>query len=143
MSLVKTTEKNFSPDSFSTLLDRFFNDTVNNNFRLNQFVPKIDISEEESKFEVQVAAPGMKKEDFNIEVENRMLTISGERKFENEEKTKTYHKIETQYGSFSRSFTLPESVKDDAIEASYKDGILTVHVPKDKTKLASKKVSVK
>ena len=107
------------------------------------FVPKVDISEDEKNYYVEVAAPGMSAENFDIEYSNGILTISGERKFEKEEKGKTYHRVETQYGKFSRSFTLPEDVISDKIEAEYKDGILRIVVPKDVKKIESKKIKIK
>ena len=107
------------------------------------FVPKVDILEDEKNYYVEVAAPGMSAEDFDIEYSNGILTISGERKFEKEEKGKTYHRVETQYGKFSRSFTLPEDVLADKIEAEYKDGILRIVIPKDIKKIESKKIKIK
>ncbi|MDP1589678.1 MAG: Hsp20/alpha crystallin family protein [Prosthecobacter sp.] len=84
----------------------------------------------------------MKKEDVKVSVENGELTISGERKSEKEEKGKKFHRIERSYGSFLRSFTLPEAVSGDKVSAEFKDGMLTVHLPKDE-KAKPKTIEVK
>jgi HSP20 family protein len=73
----------------------------------------------------------MKKEEVKVTVENGELTVSGERRLEKEEKNKKYHRIERSYGSFVRTFTLPDTVKGDKVNAEFKDGLLTVHLPKD------------
>ncbi len=92
--------------------------------------PAVDLREEEDRFILQADMPGMKKDDIEINVENSVLTIRGERRFEQEVKKETYHRIERAYGKFTRSFTLPSRVKADAISASYKDGTLEVIIPK-------------
>ena len=99
----------YVPTTFSSLVDRFFNDSLTRSGG-SSFVPKVDIIENENSYELHVAAPGLNKEDFNIEVKDNYLTVSGERKFTNEKKDKNFHAIETQYGSFSRSFVLPEHI---------------------------------
>lgn len=137
-----------SPVRFSTIFDRFFNDALTN---LNKsgvanvanFTPDVDVLEDEKKFELHFAVPGMEKDNFKIEINDNALTISGERKFESEEKTKTYHRVETQFGSFTRAFTLPNNVKRDAIEAEYKNGMLQVVLPKDESKAQDRRISVK
>lgn len=107
------------------------------------FNPAVDILEHENSFEIQVSAPGSKKEDFNIEIEKNRLTISGSRKFEQKTEGRTWHRIETQYGSFARTFNLPEHIKIDQIEARYTDGILHVILPKDEQKIKSSRIEVK
>ncbi len=92
--------------------------------------PAVDLREEEDRFILQADMPGMKKEDIEINVENSVLTIRGERRFEQEVKKETYHRIERAYGKFTRSFTLPSRVKAEAISANYKDGTLEVVIPK-------------
>jgi HSP20 family protein len=94
------------------------------------WTPAVDLREEENHFVLHADMPGMKKEDIEVGVENNVLTIRGERKFESEINKETYHRIERAYGKFVRSFTLPSLVKTDAISASYKDGILEVVIPK-------------
>ena len=94
--------------------------------------PLTDITEDDKEFLVKVELPEMKKEDVKVTVENGVLRISGERKAEKEEKTTKYHRIERAYGSFERCFTLPENCKADNMTAEYKDGMLTLCVPKTK-----------
>jgi len=106
------------------------------------FVPKVDVIENETSYEIHFAVPGLNKEEFNIELKDNHLTVSGERKFTNEKKDKNYHAIETNYGSFSRSFSLPENVDTSKINAKYDKGILELTVPKDKKKALKKTIKV-
>jgi HSP20 family protein len=108
-----------------------------------QWAPAVDISEDEHEFLVKAELPDLKKEEVKVSVENGELTISGERKAEKEEKNKKYHRIERSYGSFARSFTLPDSVSGDKVSADFKDGMLAVHLPKsEKAKPRSIEVKV-
>lgn len=118
---------------FSDIMDDFFNDVVST--RRDTFMPGIDISETDDQFHITAELPGMKKEDIDINLENRRLTISGERKFENEEKGKTYHRVETSYGSFNRSFQLPDNVDENSISATYENGLLNITIDKDEEKV--------
>ena len=133
MSIIRYNPSDFVPTTFSSMVDRFFNESVTRSGG-SAFVPKVDILENETAYELQFAAPGLAKEDFNIEVKNNLLTVSGDRKFTNEKKEKNYHSIETQYGSFSRSFTLPENTDSSKINAKYANGILELTIPKDEKK---------
>lgn len=94
--------------------------------------PAMNVSEAEKHFTVSVELPGMEVKDINIDVMGNQLTISGERKWEEEKKGKEYHRIESQYGSFSRSLTLPENLRLDreSIEATFQNGMLEIKVPK-------------
>lgn len=141
MSLIKYNTNDFVPTSFSSLIDGLFNDSLTRAGG-SVFVPKVDIMENEKAYELHVAAPGLSKEDFNIELNDNYLTISGERKFSNEKKEKNYHSIETQYGAFSRSFTLPENVDSGKINAKYNNGILELTVPKDEKKALKSVIKV-
>lgn len=133
----------YTPSSFSNLIDRFFNDTVaRSGGSAYSFVPRVDIIEEDKAFEVHVAVPGMKKDDFKIDVNDNFLTISGERKYTREKKENNFHSVETQYGTFSRSFTLPENVDATKISAKYLDGILELTIPKDEKKVLKTTVKV-
>jgi HSP20 family protein len=107
-----------------------------------QWVPAVDITEDDKEYLVKAELPDLKKEEVKVTVENGELTISGERKFEKEEKNKKYHRIERSFGSFVRSFTLPEAVNGDKVNAEFKDGLLTVHLPKDE-KAKPKSIDVK
>ncbi len=141
MSLIRYNSNDFVPTSFSSLVDGLFNDSLTRSGG-SVFVPKVDIIENEKAFELHVAAPGLSKEDFNIELNKNLLTISGERKFSSEKKETNYHSIETQYGSFSRSFTLPENVDAEKINAKYNNGILELIVPKDEKKVLKNTIKV-
>ena len=98
--------------------------------RLGGTVPSANISETEKEFFIKLAAPGLLKKDFKIEVENDMLTISAEKEEEKNEKEKGHNKREYSFNSFSRSFTLPENCKAEKIDAKYDDGVLKIRVPK-------------
>lgn len=109
---------------------------------VTQWSPLVDITEDDKEYLVKAELPDIKKEDVKVNVENGQLTISGERKFEKEEKDKKYHRIERSYGSFLRSFTLPEGVSGEKVAADFKDGVLQVHLPKDE-KAKPKAIEVK
>ena len=98
-----------------------------------EWSPSVDISESEQEYLIRAELPAVKKEDVHITFDDGMLTLSGERRQKTEEKKEKFHRVETFYGKFSRSFTLPENVDVGAIRAESKDGIVTVHVPKTKT----------
>jgi HSP20 family protein len=98
-----------------------------------QWAPAVDITEDEKEYLVKAELPDMKKEEVKVTVENGEMKISGERKLEKEEKNKKYHRIERSYGSFVRTFSLPDTVSGDKVNAEFKDGLLTVHLPKDET----------
>lgn len=141
MSIVRYNSNDFMPTSFSSVLDRFFSDTVARSGG-STFIPKVDIVETEKAFELHLAAPGLSKEDFKIELNENHLTVSGERKFSSEKKDKNFHSIETQYGSFSRSFALPENVDGTKINARYNNGILELTLPKDEKKILKQSIKV-
>jgi HSP20 family protein len=133
----------FVPTSFGNLIDRFFNESATRaGGSAYSFVPRVDIVEAEKAFEIHVAVPGMNKEDFKLDLNDSLLTISGERKFTKEKKDNSFHSIETQYGSFSRSFTLPENVDANNISAKYVNGILEITVPKDEKKTLKTTIKV-
>ncbi len=108
-------------------------------------IPAVNIEEEKKEFKISLAVPGMKKDDFKINVEGDMLTISAETKEEKEEKDKQYTRKEYSYSSFSRTFTIPEGTRTDKIDARYEDGVLKLVIPKtDETrKLEAKHIAVK
>lgn len=142
MGLIKYNTNDYRPTSFKSIVDNFFTDEFNGG-SVQSFNPKVDIAESDSDFEVQLHIPGIKKEEISIDLNEKQLTISGERKFENEESEKNFHRVESHFGSFSRSFQLPDAINQDKIDASYQDGILTVKLPKDQKKLAKKQILVK
>src|ERR1700746_1824809 len=96
------------------------------------WAPLVDITEDDKEYLIKVELPEIKKEDVKVTIENGTLTISGERKFEKEEKNKKYHRIERAYGYFVRSCALPEGTDGSKVRAEFKDGILRVHLPRPK-----------
>ena len=133
----------YVPTSWNSLLDTFMNEPVLSGSKEFKFMPSVDIVENAEAFEVHVAVPGMKKDDFRLEIEDENLIISGERKWKDEQKEKNFHRVETQFGSFKRTFTLPKNVNVEAISATYKDGILEIEIPKDKKKELTSTIKVK
>jgi HSP20 family protein len=145
MSLIRynSTLNDYVPVSFNNLIDRFFNESLSRTGgAAYSFVPRVDIVENEKAFEIHVAAPGMNKEDFKLDLNDNYLTVSGERKFTKEQNEKNFRSIETQYGNFSRSFALPENVDASKINAKYNNGILEINVPKDEKKTLKKTIAV-
>ena len=145
MSVVRynTTLNDFVPTTFSNMIDRFFNDSLSRSGgSAYSFVPKVDIVENEKAFELHVSVPGMNKDDFKLDLNDNFLTVSGERKFTREKNENNFHSIETQYGTFSRSFSLPENVDATKISAKYDNGILEITVPKDEKKTLKTTIKV-
>ncbi|HEX4998306.1 MAG TPA: Hsp20/alpha crystallin family protein [Terriglobia bacterium] len=103
--------------------------------------PSVDIYETENEIMVKAELPGIDRKDIVLNLENNVLTLKGERKFEKETKQDNYHRIERSYGTFSRAFSIPTTVDDDKIRADYKDGVLTIALPKkDQVKLKQIKI---
>jgi HSP20 family protein len=95
-----------------------------------EWTPSVDITEDDKEWLVKADLPELKKEDVKVTVENGVLTVSGERKLEKEEKGKKFHRIERAFGAFARSFTLPDGTDAAKVNAEFKDGVLKVHLPK-------------
>lgn len=95
-----------------------------------RWAPAVDIKETEDALVLRAELPGLTKDDVKITLENQVLTLSGERKFEKEAKGESYHRIERSYGAFTRAFTLPTHVKTEKVDATFADGVLTVTLPK-------------
>ena len=142
MGLIKYNTNDYRPTSFRSFVDRFFNDEFVGG-SLPTFSPKVDIAESDKEFEIQLYVPGMKKGDFSIDLNEDQITISGERKFENENKEKNFHSVESYYGKFNRTFHLPDVVNREQVDASYQDGILVITLPKDEKKVTKKQIAVK
>jgi HSP20 family protein len=94
------------------------------------FVPPVDIYEDEHKVTLKLEIPGVNQEDVDVRLENNTLTVRGERKFEKEEKEENFHRIERRFGSFSRSFTLPNTLDTDSVHANYENGVLKIELAK-------------
>ncbi|MCL6566136.1 MAG: Hsp20/alpha crystallin family protein [Acidobacteriia bacterium] len=115
-------------------MNRLFEDTFSraraDESSLAAWVPPVDIYETESELVLKADLPGIQEKDLDIRVENNMLTIRGERKFDQTVKEDNYLRVERAYGTFSRSFSLPNTVNPDAIRAEYRNGVLEVRMPK-------------
>lgn len=145
MSLVKYNNRpsDVIPTAFNSLVDRFLSDVEFDNVAMNRFNPSVDILESDKAYEIHLAVPGFEKDSFEISVEDKHLVVSGERKFEEEKSDKKYKSVQTSYGSFRRSFILPELVDRAKIDAKYNNGILEIVLPKDEVKTLKTTVKVK
>jgi HSP20 family protein len=97
---------------------------------MGSFVPPVDVYEDTQQLVLKLEVPGIRQEDLDVRVENQTLTIKGERKFQKDEKEENFHRIERRYGTFTRTFTLPQTVDTSAPSASYEHGVLTISLPK-------------
>jgi HSP20 family protein len=104
--------------------------TSNEGVALSAWTPAVDIYEDENTFLLKVELPEVSREDVKVNLHDNTLAISGERRFENEEKRDNYHRVERSYGQFYRSFTLPPNINAEAIDAQFKDGVLRLTLPK-------------
>jgi HSP20 family protein len=95
-----------------------------------EWSPATDISETDKEYLIRAALPAVKKDDVKVTYENGVLTLSGERRQKEEQKDEKFHRVESYYGNFSRTFALPDVIEEDALKAESKDGVLTIHVPK-------------
>ena len=134
-------------EDMSERLNRVFSrptlrNTGKENLTVADWMPTVDISETESEYLIKAELPEVRKEDVKVTVENGVLTLQGERRQEKEEKGRRFHRVERSYGSFVRSFTLPESVDEGGVKAEYKDGVLALHLPKSE-KVKPKAIDVK
>ena len=114
----------------------------NETMTVTQWLPLVDITEDDKEYLIKAELPEVNKEDVKVIVESGVLTISGERKFEREEKDKKYHRIERSYGAFTRSFNVPDDADDSKVSAEFKQGVLTVRLAKSE-KARPKSVEVK
>jgi len=136
MNLVK---RNTANRAFPSVMDELFKDLMGGTQYEHKAVPPVNIRETDESFTVELMAAGFKKEDFNIEVDNDLLTISSEVRKENNEETAKFTRREFSFTSFKRSFKLPETVKHDEINAAYEDGILRITLPKKEEALPKAK----
>src|ERR1700744_456826 len=144
MTLVKfnNNRNNTLMPGFNDVFDSIFNDTFFSD-RMISRVPAVNISESENNYHVELAAPGLKKEDFKLALERNQLTISVEQTAEQNDEQKNYSKREYSYSSFVRSFTLPESADHANIEASYTDGILRIDIAKrEEAKVVRRQIEI-
>ena len=148
--MTRTYELTPRADGFMSLLPRwnmfdlFFNDVgLTDLFNKEDILmPVIDISETEKEYVITSEIPGVDAKDLDVTLTDGILTIKGEKKQENEENEENYHRIERHYGSFERSFRIPEKVKTDKLDATYKDGVFKLSLPKAEV-VEAKKIEVK
>jgi HSP20 family protein len=125
---------------FNRMLPRL---SLRDTARKLEWSPSADISETDTEFVIRAELPAVKKEDVQVLMDEGVITIKGERKQQKDEKNEKYHRVESFYGSFERSFSLPDNVKSDAVHCESKDGILTVHIPKSApTKSKPRQISI-
>lgn len=145
MTLVKFNHglKNNAHPFFNDVFDSLLNDSFISD-KLVARVPAVNIAENDNEFHIELAVPGLKKEDFKINLDKNILTVSAEKKAEANAEAKKYSKREYSYNSFVRSFTLPESVDHAKIEADYADGILRLTVAKrEEAKFQTREIAIK
>src|SRR6266849_10843647 len=116
-------------------VNRLFHESFSNEGRdeslaTSNFAPAVDVYEDEHSVTLKIEVPGIDEKDIDVRIENRTLTVHGERKFEKEEKEENYRRVERQYGSFSRTFTLPNTVDTETVSADYEKGVLKVKLAK-------------
>jgi HSP20 family protein len=122
-------------------VDRFFgNDPF---FRSMKKIPSANIKEKDNSYEIELAAPGMKKEDFKVELDNNVITISAEQKEEKTEEKENFTRREFSYNSFSRSFEVPTTVNAEKVDAQYKDGLLVLTLPKKQEAMVNNRKEIK
>jgi HSP20 family protein len=123
---------------FATLQDRMnrlFRESYNDagqdeSLTTSRYAPAVDVYEDEHQVTLKIEVPGVEEKDIDVRVENSTLTVQGERKIEKEEKEENYRRVERQYGSFTRTFTLPQTVDSEKVSANYDKGVLKISLPK-------------
>ena len=134
---------------FSTLQDRvnrilresFTPQSPEEALTTSNFAPPVDVYEDEHNITLKIEVPGIDEKDINVSIENNTLTVRGERRFEKDEKEENYHRVERMYGSFTRSFTLPNTLDPDQVSANYEKGVLKIRLAK-KTEAKPKVIKV-
>jgi HSP20 family protein len=119
-------------DPFARVIDHFFGENMlpSEDVSNRAWMPAVNIRETDSAFFVEAELPGLTRDDIEITLENNLLKLSGERRFEKDGNDESYHRVERSYGSFLRTFSLPSQVSSDDVKASFKDGVLVIEVPK-------------
>ncbi|MCK6619542.1 MAG: Hsp20/alpha crystallin family protein [Calditrichaceae bacterium] len=131
-------------DEMNRVMDRFFSPELfeGSDFSTSRWLPNMDVQEDKDRFTISMELPGLSKADVILTVREGVLTIEGERKQEDEKEGVNYHRVERRYGKFLRSFQLPVRVQEDKIEAVFKEGVLTVQIPKAE-EVKPKQIAVK
>lgn len=137
---INLVKRNNANRVFPSVMDELFKDLMGGTQYVQKAVPPVNIKETEQEFTIELIAPGLKKEDFNIELDNDLLTVSAEIKSEKTEQEEgKFTRREFSFSSFKRSFSLPETVKEEGINASYQNGILAITLPKKEEALPKAK----
>ena len=123
-------ELNTLQDRVNRLFHESFSGGRDESLATSSFAPAVDVYEDEHNVTLKIEVPGIDEKDIDVRVENNTLTVHGERKFEKEEKEENYHRVERQYGSFSRTFTLPNTVDTESVSADYEKGVLKIKLAK-------------
>lgn len=146
-SLANTNSNSLTFPNWSSWIDEVFNrdlpSVFTSNFNTGITLPKVNIRETKDAYFVDMAVPGLKKSDFHIDIDNKVLSISTEIEDSNEHQENNYTRREFGYSSFKRSFSLPETVKEDKIKAEYNDGVLSIHLPKKEEAIQKPPRSIK
>lgn len=146
MTHIVKRNRSLFPGLVNNLLDSgvFFGpELLNNAIDFSLKVPSANITESESDYKIELAAPGLQKGDFKIELDNNVLTVSSEKEEEKKEEEKDYKRREFSYSSFSRSFQLPENILADKIDAKYENGVLKLSIPKKEITVSASKKEIK
>lgn len=128
---------------FSNSFNSLFNESFFRTGKEDAWYPEVDILNDKDNIVLSVDLPGIEKEDIAVNIEDKVLTISGERKFENEDKKDGYYRKERRYGSFKRSFSLSDDIMTDDVSADFKNGVLKITLKKDMAKEEVKQITVK
>ncbi|GAB2529821.1 hypothetical protein GCM10027189_06610 [Rufibacter soli] len=134
---------NHRPLAFQQLLDGLFQDQLPTSRKGQGFTPAVDLWETQAGYELEMALPGLKKEELSVEFQEGVLTVSGTRALEKTDQERKYHRVENLYGAFKRSFKLPEHVDGSAIEAQLENGVLRLSIPKVAEKVMKRQITVK
>ena len=132
----------YRPTPFNKFIDQFINEGYSGGRTVQEFTPKVDIAESDTSFEIQLQLPGIPKDHIDITIERDQITVSGERNIEKNEEGKKFNSIESNFGAFRRSFTLPENINKDEIKANHTQGILIIEIPKDMEKMIKKSIAI-
>ena len=143
MLLTKYNHRDFEPVAFGSIVDKFFNDNFFAGERISRFSPKVDVIESDGEFTIEFFLPGISKEDIAINVDKGKLTVSGERKLDDQQEGKKYRSVESLYGKFERSFHLPENIDQEAIAATHENGVLRLAIPKVEPKETARFIEIK
>src|ERR1700726_2705707 len=117
-------------DRLNRLFNASFNEGRDESLATSKFAPAVDVYEDEHNITLKIEVPGIDEKDIDVRIENNVLTVHGERKFEKDEKEENYRRVERQYGSFTRTFTLPNTVDTESVSANYEKGVLKVKLAK-------------